>query len=123
MITPRKSDHKFTLLLYTSVRRATCILAEHVGRDKIALVPQKLLAAIFITWEEASHGVFEAVGSLLRHGIPELGSSEMDVVDREKVHILDVPRKSGAPHSEVKIGGVDAGEALARGKKTRKSGW
>jgi hypothetical protein len=45
----------------------------------------------------------------LRYGIPELWLSVMQVINGIQVHVLDVPRECGAPHSKVEIRRVDTG--------------
>ena len=43
----------------------------------------------------------------MRHRVPELGSPEVDVVYAEEIHVLDMPRKGGAPHAKVEVRGGD----------------
>lgn len=58
------------------------------------------------------HGLFKSVCARLGYGVPELWGAEVDIVDAEQVHILDVPCERGPPHAEVEIGGVDTGNTL-----------
>ena len=43
---------------------------------------------------------------------PELGYAEVDVTDREQIHVLYVPCERRTPHSEVQIRRVDARQTL-----------
>ena len=47
--------------------------------------------------------------------IPELGCVNVDVIDREQIHVLYVPCERRTPHSEVQIRRVDARQALTAG--------
>lgn len=53
----------------------------------------------------------------MRDCIPELGSAEMNVVDAEQVHVLDMPGECRAPHAKVEIRGVDPGKTFLRRRK------
>lgn len=57
--------------------------------------------------ELTPHGLLHGTRSCLGDGIPEFGSTKVDVVDTEQIHILDMPSKGSSPHSEVKIWCID----------------
>ncbi len=45
---------------------------------------------------------------LRRNGVPELGLSVVQIVDRVEIHVFGVPREGGFPHAEVEVGSVHA---------------
>ena len=47
--------------------------------------------------------------------LPELGCANVDVIDKEQIHVLYVPCERRTPHSEVQIWRVDARQALTAG--------
>lgn len=54
---------------------------------------------LLVSREIASNDSLEALGVGLRHRVPELGRSKMDVVDRIQVGVLDVPSDFQRPES------------------------
>ena len=62
---------------------------------------EELSAARDVAREVASERVFELHCAALGHGVPEFRGAEVDVVDREEVHVFNVPCERRAPHSEV----------------------
>ena len=59
-----------------------------------------------------SHGLFHSGSSSLWYCVPELWSTEMNVIDTEEIHIFDVPCKSGPPHAKVEVRSVHSWKAL-----------
>ena len=53
--------------------------------------------------------------------MPELGCAEMDLVDREKVHVLYMPCECRAPHSKVQVQCVGARQIVPLDGKKRDS--
>ena len=51
------------------------------------------------------HDSFEFGSLFLRNTVPELGSSEMNIIDRVEVGVFDVPCESSSPHSEIEVRG------------------
>ena len=65
------------------------------------------------------HRFLQSDGSPLRNGIPELASAEVNVVDAEEVHVLDVPRECRSPHPEIQVRRVHAWQAIGAGQDPR----
>ena len=55
-----------------------------------------------------SEGLLQRTCSALRDCVPEFRSTEVNIVNTEEVHILDVPSERCSPHPEVEIWRVDA---------------
>lgn len=63
------------------------------------------------------HSLLQSMRSRLRHSVPEFRRTEVNVIDAEQIHILDMPSECCTPHAEIEIGCVDARKALGGSRK------
>ena len=70
-----------------------------------------------------SHGALKLRCLGLRDGVPELRGTEVNVVDAEEVHVLDVPRKRRSPHPKIQVRRVHAWQAIGTGQDPRQQRW
>ena len=75
------------------------------------------------SWLRTLHRFLQSDGSPLRDGVPELASAEVNVVDAEEVHVLDVPRKRRSPHPKIQVRRVHAWQAIGTGQDPRQQRW
>lgn len=65
------------------------------------------------------HNPLKPLTLLLRHRVPKLRRPKVNVVDRVKVGVLDVPSEGRSPHAKVEVGGDDAGDLAGGRSETR----
>ena len=89
------------------------VLAKHIGRNDGHLVPEEGTALRRSLWKKTRGEAVHPCCVGRRDGVPQLGSTEVEVVDAVEVHVFSVPGKAGPPHAEVEVSRVDTGDTGA----------
>ena len=84
------------------------VLGKITWKKNITLVKVQLQTRVLYT----SHSLFHSGSSSLWYCVPELWSTEMNVIDTEEIHVFHMPCKSGPPHAKVEVRSIHSWEPL-----------
>jgi len=105
----RERDHKLAGALHDA-RERDAGRDDAGGADDVGLVAQELPAHGGLVREETGAEALEALCVVRVGAVPHLLGAPVQEVDGVEVHVLNVPRERRAPHAEVEVGAVHAGE-------------
>jgi hypothetical protein len=86
--------------------------------EDIAKCPSgNILFALLVSYNKmveirTPHGLLHGSRPSLGNGVPKFGSTKVDVIDAEQIHILDVPSKRGSPHPKVEVWCINTWQTL-----------
>lgn len=111
MVGERESEDELSFMLNESVDW-NAVGRQLGGREQVCLVAQELRTVLVVGRKDSLSNTFEPAAVFRSNAIPLLGGAKMEIIDRVKIHVLDVPCKRCFPHSKVEVRRVDSWQIL-----------